>query len=56
MIIIDIDGISFPISPDGNYYLAKYKNSLAKNFSKLENRPLTVDSKFPGPGAYDLKN
>lgn len=45
--------VTFCISETGNYFLSKYKNSGAKNFSKLDNRCKTTENRVPGPGHYD---
>ena len=36
--------------------MAKYKNSCARNFSRLPSRASTAEKIVPGPGAYDVSN
>lgn len=45
--------VTFGMSQTGNYFLSKYKSSGVRNFSRLEERCKTAESKVPGPGHYD---
>ena len=48
--------MTFCINQNGNYFLAKYRNSGARNFSRLPSRASTAEKIVPGPGAYDISN
>ena len=56
LFIFKLDPVTFCINQNGSYFLAKYKNSCAKNFSRLPSRASTAEKLVPGPGAYDISN
>lgn len=45
--------VTFALSQNGTYFLSKYKSSMVRNFSRLEDRCKTADNRVPGPGHYD---
>lgn len=44
--------VPFCINSKGKYFLAKYKNSFVRDFSKTQGRCQTTTNRVPGPGAY----
>lgn len=51
---LNLDPVTFCINQNGTYFLAKYKSSGARNFSRLPSRASTAEKIVPGPGAYDI--